>query len=252
MIDNRRHRAVKFARTSFLGALVAILFGTVTTRVSAQEPDEFNAEEVVKKINEDLEKILKDMSTLSGAGAAETGERVVENIDKLLEQMQKSQGDVVKNIDELIKNIKTSPSGSGGSGQQQSQKKPQKSGKQGSKQQVDRNQAEGQKDRKEGGQKKEDEKKQGGSEPKPGEEKKDGEGDPESAEKSDGEKSQSREGRRMKDRNPEKVDHNQVLEAWGFYPNEVKQKLIEGNFRDFFPNYEREISEYLKSLNKKK
>lgn len=237
---------------SLAGVFAFFLASLVVAPLAAQQgPEEERAKELVRQINEDLEQIIKDLSTLSGRQGAEAGDRVVENIEKLLEGLSGNQSDVVKNIDELVKQIKTKSGGSGESNSNQPPKdgKPQgqKSGKQPKNgRKSDKNKGEGDKER--GGQKPEE---KGGEKESQGKPEKQGDGDPEGGENPKDPK-QARSGRKPRDKDPEINKQDPILDAWGFLPDEMRQKLIEGNFRDYFPNYEREIGEYLKSLQKKR
>ena len=218
--------------------IAAVLCLTAPTVQAQDEP--FDPREAVKKISEGFDTILESLNEMSATDASTSGDEVVDNIDKLLDSMKTAQDDVVKNIDNLIRNQeqqKSNSSSSSGSSKGQpkqgSSNKPQ--GNQDGGKKRDRNQSEGEGE-KSGGQKKEEDGQ------KPGED-----GEPQ-GEKSTEKSEQTNDGRRPSDK-PKEV-YRQILEAggWGYLPDEMKQRLIESNFRDWFPDYDREIRDYLKSL----
>lgn len=221
-------------RTTVLIAALAFVL-TTSQSLSAQEGEEFDPRAVIKQINKDFETILQSMSGLTGTSSAEEQRRVVEQIDELIDSMQKSQGDVVNRIEELIKNMKQSQSSSQSSSNQQRQNKNKNQKQRGNQQRRDRNQGPQNKER--AGQPK--------NQPR-------GENEPRDSSEESGTPEQSRRGRK-----PPKSDeelYRQILEQgqWGDLPPEARQKLINTNFRDWFPDYEREIGLYLKSLSRKR
>lgn len=219
--------------------LIAAVLCLSAPAVQAQD-EPFDPREAVKKISEGFDTILESLNEMSATDASVSGSEVVDNIDKLLDSMKAAQDDVVKNIDDLIRNQKrqnsNSSSSSGSSkGQPKQGSSGQPQGKQGGGKKRDRNQSDGE-GKKPGDQKKEEAGK------KPGED-----GEPQ-GEKSTEKSEQTNGGRRPSDK-PQEV-YRQILEAggWGYLPDEMKQRLIESNFRDWFPDYDREIRDYLKSL----
>ena len=199
----------------------------------AQEGEEFDPRKVIKEIQEDLSSLVDEYAALSsGKSVGESGKRIVDNIDKLLEGIQNSQDRIVDNIDEIIKQKKKSSSSSSSSSQQQQQQQQQ----QGKPQSRDRNQQ--QKDRQRN-------QRQQGKKP-------DGEQQPKGSEHESQRPEQSKGGRKAPGSKEERVPFVDDANRWGLLPPETRQLLIENNFREYFPDYQREISDYLRSLNRKK
>ncbi|MFT7618628.1 MAG: hypothetical protein ACI97A_002275 [Planctomycetota bacterium] len=213
-------------------ALIAVVVLPVVS--FAQDEGEFDPKKAVKEIKEDLDSVLEDLSSLNGGEVdPEKGKDIVNQMDELLKQMKGSQSRIVDNIDNLIKNMKKNPSGSPSQGEQDKKKKDQK--------------------------KKEQEKRDRNEKPKDGErdEPKDQKGNkPQGEQKPDGQDPQKdpKQGKQKK-KAPEsgvkKVPVTQDSENWGNLPAETRQLLIEKNFRDYFPDYHKEINDYLKSLKRK-
>ena len=218
--------------------LLLVAFAAPASLAQEETEEEFDPKKVVKQIQEDLDSIIESMAELSGQVSSERGKKVVENIDKLLEGMQGAQSSVVGQIDKLIDNLKMQQSrqnSSSGGGQQQN-----KSGKGKGKNQQrpqsrrDRNQREGERQRE-----------QNGSKPQ-----KDGK-DPKSGQESSGTPKQ-KQGDKSPDSQAKNANLPRQAGEWGFLPPEMRQALIENNFREYFPNYEKEIRDYLKSLNRRR
>ncbi|MCA9320011.1 MAG: hypothetical protein KDB53_04715 [Planctomycetes bacterium] len=206
----------------------------------AQGAPDDESKKIVQQIQKDLESLVDEYAKLSGNDSlAETGERVKNNIDKLLDGLDQQQNRVMSNIDQLIEQQKQqSSSSSGGEGQSKGQSKPQSKGEKRDRNQEPKDGKDG-KDGKQGGEKK--------PQPKPGQ------SDPKSGEKSGQDPEQANNGRKTPGGEAEqRIDVVDDSLYWAGLPPETKQFLIENNFREYFPDYEREISEYLKSLNRKK
>ena len=214
---------------------LAVLALTIVTSAPllAQEEEKFDRAEAIKKIKTDLDKAVETLAELSGTGLnGEAGKRAVENIDKLLDGMQSSQGQIVDNIDQLIRNMKQSKSKSKGKGKESKSSKSKPKNNQ-SQQKRNRNQ------------KPQDKKREGKKDqPKNGEK-------PEGGEE-DKEPKQGKQPRKAPGADEEKVPIIDDSQAWGMLPPEVRQLLIENNFRDYFPDYQKEIADYLKSLNRRR
>lgn len=229
-------------RMSYIPALLlawAALFALalpLPAQDGGEEPDE---REIVKQIKKDLDTLVEDLAKIATGGAVEKGDRVVENIDKLLKDMGGSGDRVVDNIDELLKQMKmqqSQSSGGGGQGQQQSKSGQ---GQQRPSQRRDRNQKgeQGQKDGPQEGQQPQQPNGEG-DQPKGGEDTRD--------------PKQGKDPRKPPESQEERVPFLDDREVWGTLPPEVKQILIESSYREYYPEYERDISEYLKSLNRRR
>lgn len=227
---------MKSITTFAIAAVFAFALPLAAQDGGEEGPDE---REIVKQIKKDLDTLVEDLAKLASGETSGDGERVVDNIDKLLEGMGGSGDRVVGNIDELLKKMKKQQSqSSGGGGGGKSNPKP------GGKQQQpgkrrDRNQ-QGEKGQK-------DEPQQG---KKPGE-KPDGQGEPKGGDDERTPK-QGKDPRKPPESAQERVPFLDDREVWGTLPPEVRQILIESSYRDYFPEYEREISEYMKSLNRRR
>ncbi len=217
-------------------ALFVILSGSPV--LVAQDDDSFDQKKAIKQIKADLDKVLQDLSSLSSDKVdPKTGKHAVDQMDELLKNMKNSQGRIVTNIDDLIKNMKMDPSSSPSDQPNDSQQKSQQQKKDKNKQDKrDRNKKpeESKRDQKEN---------QDGKKPKG--KKKPGADDQEKKKNKNGKVPQKPE-----DSGEEKIPVIQDSESWGHLPSEVRQLLIEKNYRDYFPNYGDEISDYLKSLKK--
>ncbi|MEZ6195705.1 MAG: hypothetical protein R3F20_08245 [Planctomycetota bacterium] len=252
-------------------ALLATLFASP---LRAQE-EEFDPREAIKKIQKELDQIVENLAELSSRKIdPEAGDRVVSDIDELLRDLSSSQAGVVQNIDEILAKMKSRESKNSSSNSSQSQSQSQsnsqsqsgsssqsgsESGSRGGSKPQDRN-AGGRRDRNEGNQGR----KEGQGQPqgkKPGEEPggkpeseggkpQGGEGDPKGGENAQ-DNQQSNSGRKAPGSGSERVDPEFDRQGWGYLPSEVRQLLIEKNFRDYFPDYDREIADYLKSINKR-
>ncbi len=227
---------------------MALTFLVFALSAQAQDEADFDPRAAIKQIKKDLDTIVEDLAELSGSNLdSEKGERVVENIDKLLQGMQESQDRVVSSFDDLIQKMKSkkskSSSSSSSKGKQQSNSKGSKSKgkspKKGSRR--DRN-----KERQSGKGKPESKgEEEKGS--KPGED-----GEPKDSQQGDGDLRNTKTGRKSPKSGREETPVQIDAKGWGHLPAEVRQLLIDKNFRDYFPDYEREISDYLKSLNRRK
>ena len=221
------------ALTTATLAIMALAISTPT--VGAQDEGEIDPREIVKQIQKDLDELVDSYAKLAGDESG-AGEKVVENIDKLLEGLDANQKDVVKSIDELLKNMKQSQSSSGGGGGQSSSSKGK--GKNGKPKARDRN--------------KDPNEKPGQGKPKPKGKKPDGGKKPNGPEKSQDRPGQKKSGQRPPGSKKEKVPFIDDRVSWGKLPPETQQLLIENNFRDYFPDYDKAISDYLKSLNRRR
>lgn len=216
-------------------ALIAIVVMPLYS--AAQDEGQFDPKKAVKQIKDDLESVLEDLSSLNGGEVdPKKGKEIVDQMDELLKQMKGSQDRIVDNIDQLIKNMKKNPSGSP-SQKQQDQKPKQDQKPQKSQDKRDRNQKpkDGERDQPKD---KKGEKPEGQSKP----------GDQESQKKP----KQGTQKKKAPDSGVEKVPFTPDTEQWGNLPAETRQLLIEKNFRNFFPDYHKEINDYLKSLNRKR
>ncbi len=228
------------AKMLIITAAIAVLVSPVT---SAQD-EPFDPREAVKKISEGFDAVLESLNEMSTSEAQENGEEIVEDIDSLLESMKGAQDDIVNNIDELIRNQKlqssNSSSSSGSSSQQQ--QKPNQSGKPQNQQnggkQRDRNQEDG--ENQTPGEKDGEPKNEPGGKP--------GEGGEPKGQETGQKPEQGKNGRKPHEK-PTEI-YRQILAAggWGYLTVAMSQRLIESNFRDWFPDYDREIRDYLKSL----
>lgn len=260
-------------RQPLLACLITCAFVLGLGPSAFAQEEEFDPRKAVEEIQKDLDAIVEGLAELGTKTVnPEAGERVVENVDKLLEDLQKSQSRVVNNIDSVLKNMKSSKSSSSSSSSSSSQSQSQsqsQSGQQSGQQRPsgrqDRNQGrEGRRENQSGNQPQGSQKPQGGKPEEEGSEGeqggKDGEQEGQKPEGSQGKpkggenqkSSQSKAGRQAPGSGRDVVAPLRDREGWGYLPNEVRQLLIEKNFRDYFPDYEREISDYLKSLNKRR
>ena len=235
MSDHTRRLTALFAAW----AAIFLLALPASAQDGGEEPDE---RETVKQIKKDLDTLVEDLAKIATGGAAEKGDRVVDNIDKLLKNMGGSGGSgdrVVDNIDELLKQMKMQQSQSGGGGGQGQQKPKPGEGQQRPSQRRDRNQK---------GEQGQDGPKDGQQQQK----KPDGEGDQPTAGDDTRDPKQGKNPRKPPGSREERVPFLDDREVWGTLPPEVKQILIESSYREYYPEYERDISEYLKSLNRRR
>ncbi len=218
--------------------LAVMALAAATPTVWAQDEAEVDPREIVKEIQKDLDELVDSYAKLAG-DESKAGEKVVENIDKLLEGLDANQKDVINSINELLKNInQNQSSSSGGGGSQNSSSKGKGKGKNSKPRARDRN-----KDPKE---------KPGQGKPKPKGKKNDGSRKPDGPEKSRDQAGQKKDGKRPPGQREEKVPFIDDRVSWGKLPPETQQLLIENNFRDYFPDYDKAISDYLKSLNRRR
>lgn len=190
---------------------------------------------IVKQIKEDLDTLVEDLARLSTGEGKDEGDRVVKNIDELLEGMGGSGDRIVSNIDELLAKMKKQSSSSSGGGGGKS--KPSGQRKQRPGQRRDRNQ-QGEKDQHDQPHGKKPDEQDGNSKPNGGEDER--------------MPKQGKDPRKPPESDEERVPFLDDREVWGTLPPEVRQILIESSYRDYFPEYEREISDYLKSLNRRR
>ncbi len=217
-------------------ALAILVLAGAAPIARAQDETEIDPREIVKEIQKDLDELVDAYAKLAGDDSA-AGEKVVTNIDKLLEGLDSNQKDVIKSINELLKNMKQNESSSGGGGGQSSSSKGK--GKSGGKPKArDRN-----KDPKE---------KPGQGKPQQKGKKPSGNQQPDGPEKSQDRPGQKKSGQRPPNSGEEKIPFIDDRVSWGKLPPETQQLLIENNFRDYFPDYDKAISDYLKSLNRRR
>ncbi|MCB9831315.1 MAG: hypothetical protein H6807_02490 [Planctomycetes bacterium] len=220
--------------------LVLALFALLVPATRGLAQEEFDPREAIKEIKKDMARLREDFARLQGDTSTEKAERVIENIDKLLEGLQNSQSGVIGKIDELIRNQKLQDSSSSSSqdpqqGKQKSQGNQGKGQKQPKPQSRDHNQKPGDQKR---------------DEPQDGESKEPG--DQPTGKENHDKPEQSERNLKQPDSGTEVVPVIQDAEVWGRLPPEVRQLLIERNYRDYYPNYEKEIADYLKALNRKR
>lgn len=265
-------------RTGF-GALLLAAFACCALPCRAQEADgaEVDPAELMRQIRRNLMKIEDELHRVKSAAAGEASEAVRKDMDKLAETLKRRQEQVTKDIDEIIKQMKAQEGG-GGSSSSESDSPPPK-GSQGKKpSSKNRNKSEGGKDDKSQGDKKQGDKGEGGKEQGDKEGGKDGKpekggdgegskpeggkpepngGDPKDGPPGNGRENNAGKGGAQENRdgaNPKqpagrKVVQVQINEIWGRLPAEQRQKLVDRNFKDYTPEYEDEIREYLRRTN---
>lgn len=234
-------------------------------------------QELMRQIRRNLVKIEDELQKVRAESAATADAAAKKDLDRLIDLLRRRQEQVTKDIDEIIKQMK-SQEGGGGSSSSESDSPPPK-GSQGKKpSSKNRNKSEGGKDDKSQGDKKRGDKSEGGKEqgdkeggkdgkPEKGE---DGEGskpeggkpepnggDPKDGPPGSGRENNAQKGGAQENRdgaNPKqpagrKVVQVQINEIWGRLPAEQRQKLVDRNFKDYTPEYEDEIREYLRRTN---
>ena len=215
-----------------MGFAALLLCGTALRAQEPAEP-EIDPGELLRQIQRNMEAVEKGLDELATEDAVAAGKRTVESINKAIEEMKNSGQQVTKDIDTIIKQMKSSGGGGGGGGGGQSSGK---GGQQGRNSGKERGSA---KDR---------------NKPEPGSEK-NGEGQkPEAkggAEDNTGKNPQGgrNENGPTRPDDPRERFRQELLEGrWGVLPPELRQRLIERNFREFTPEYQEELRAYFRRL----
>lgn len=219
--------------TTAILAVLAVFAG----KVPAQD-DSVDLNELARQIRRNMVLVEESLTELDAKTARMEGEHVVKNLEELIEesraagsktaeelaellekatQAKRAGRQVVKDIQKLVENMERS---SGGGGKSSGGRQKQKSGQPRAR---DRNQAQNRPPQDQGGRKERD-----GQQNPPG-------------------------GRNVDDQpkqypDPEKVKHPNIEDIWGVLPPELRQRLVNRSFRDFTPEYEREIKAYMRRI----
>ncbi len=187
--------------------------------------EEVDLAELVKQIRRNMVAVEREMDRVEAEAAREDAEAARENLQKLIQGLKGRGDQITSDIDEIIKNIKQS-----GNSQSSSQSSSQ-SGQQKPSQARDRNQRQGQKN---SSQSSSQSRPEGGRD-----ENNTGEDRPGGRNKAGNKKPESRQSR---------ADVNWDSERWGHLPAELRQRLIDRNFKNFTPPYAKELKEYFKRI----
>lgn len=183
--------------------------------------------ELVRQIRRNMLETEKSIDKVETEAASAGDQATREKLDELVEKLKGGGRQITGDIEELIKKIPRSGGGGGGGQSPSSQGDSQSKDQSGSR---DRNQRENPGGQPQGGEQPEGQNQQGGAE---------------------GEGENPRDGRNQRgDRKPE--DRREVVPApddaqrWGFLPEELRQRLLDRNFREFTPEYQRELKNYFR------
>ena len=203
-----------------------ILASLLATVAPAQggEGAEVNVEELVKQIRRNMIAVEREIDRVETEAAAENAKAAKENLEKLISSLKGRSDQIASDIDEMIKNLKQQQGQSSSSSSSKSQKQQSQS------QARDRNKREnrGNKPQDSQGQPRDGSKENNTAADKPG--------------------GRNKSGSKKPEPNKVRVPVNWDAERWGHLPPELRQRLIDRNFKAFTPPYAEELKEYYKKI----
>jgi len=211
-------------------SLLAFL-NVIAPALPAQGGEEVDIKELIKQIRRNMMEVEKEIDRVESEAASDQAARAKENLDKLVESMKGRSDQIASDIDEIIKNMKPGQGKGQGQGQGQSKGKGKSQGKPKSRD-GNRRENEGQRPQNSDGQ------------PRDGSDEDNTEKDQAGGRNKDGNKKP--EPKRVR------VPVNWDEERWGHLPPELRQRLIDRNFKDFTPPYAQELKEYYKKIGRGK
>jgi len=230
---------------------ILFLLSLSQTPLSAQEG--VNVRELARQIHRNMLKVEESLEAADNEAAGAAAKQAARDLKKLIkpkardksstsdQAKQRSQEitrrgqQVVKDIEAIIKAFKSSGGGQGQGRQQQSSGKQKRGQK--SPESRDRNRSERQKGKKPGQQKKKSRKPRGAKE--------------DNRQKNPpGGRNQN--ANRRPPQRKEDARFRNLEGKWGLLPPEKRQRLVDRNFKDFTPEYEREIKAYFKKILKER
>lgn len=210
--------------------LMLLLLAVFAPALVAQEPaePEVNPQELLRQIQRNMEAVEKGLDELATEDAKAAGRRTVDDLNKLIDSLKSSGRQVTSDIDTIIRQMKSSGGGGGGGGGGRSQSKSK-----------DRNQS------KERGSAKDRNKPEPSQQPGGG---KPDSGKPEENTAKDQPGGANGPGN-TRPEDPREKFRQELLEGrWGVLPPELRQRLVERNFREFTPEYQEELRAYFRRL----
>lgn len=212
-------------------SIVLLSLAAFAPSLAAQEPTEpaVNPAELLRQIQRNMEAVEKGLDELATEDAKAAGRRSVEDLNKLIDSLKSGGRQITTDIDTLIREMKSSSSGGGGGG----------GGEKSKSQSKDRNQSKergGAKDR---------------NKPEPSQQP--GGGKPDNGKTEDNTAKDQPGGANgpgnTRPEDPREKFRQELLEGrWGVLPPELRQRLVERNFREFTPEYQEELRAYFRRL----
>lgn len=201
----------------------------------AQEPEQQqqvqgeDAAELVRRIQESMEKIDENLLGASASGARENLEESISNLEKLLEDTQDRSSQVVRDLDTLIRSIKYQQCSSGGGGKPPPQPD---SSEQPENQPRSEQEDEGLQKNKQSQEEADKEEQPDDSRPQEGRGQQDARENPEGPP-------------------PEQVDHPDLSGRWGVLPPKIQQDILNFNIEAFPEKYRKWLESYYKRINRR-
>jgi len=206
--------------------LVALMAMTCVSFLPAQggsEEEQVDIQELVRQIRRNMVDIEKEIDRVEAESSKEASEKAQQNIQKLVDSLKGRGSQITTDIDEIIKNLKANGGGSG------SCNNPSQSKSQGNKPQSrNRNQRQNQGDQPQDGKPQNGQKENNTAEDQPG--------------------GRNQRGKRKSKPEKVKIPVNWDKERWGHLPAELRQLLIDRNFKTIAPTYEQALREYYKRI----
>lgn len=194
-----------------------------------QEAQGEDAADLVRRIQESMEKIDENLLGASAAGARENLEESIRNLEKLLEDTRDRSSQVVRDLDTLIRSIKYRQCSSGGGGkpppQPDSSEQPENQ---------PRSEQEDEELQKNKQSQDEADKEEEPDDSRPRE----GQGQQNARENPEGPP-------------PEQVDHADLSGRWGVLPPKIQQDILNFNIEAFPEKYRKWLESYYKKINRR-
>ena len=205
---------------------LVFLTSLLVPTASAQGGDqgEVNVEELVKQIRRNMVAVEKAIDRVETETATENAESAKEKLDKLVTSLKGRSDQIASDIDEMIKNIKQQQ----GSSSSSSSKSKQQQQSQSQARDRDKRQQQGKQPQDSQGQPKE--------------------GSRENNTAKDKQGGRNKQGNKKPEAGKVRVPVNWDADRWGHLPPELRQRLIDRNFKAFTPPYAQELKEYYKKI----
>lgn len=228
---------MSLSRITLAVGLVALFLPI--TPAQGQDPQAQMAEvqELVRQIRRNMVEAEREVDRTQAEAAKEASDTSKKKIEELIEQLKGRGGQITKDIDEVIEKLPRGGGGGGGGGGQQQQSQ----GSQGQQDQSgsrDRNQRENEG---QDGQQNQNQNQNQNNQQNQGNNDSNGENPNSGA---------NNRGNRPQQPPTENIQAPDDAERWGFLPKELRQRLIDRNYREFTPEYQREIKNYFRRLSK--
>lgn len=185
--------------------------------------------DLIRQIRRNMIETERSIDQVESEATTENATAAKKRLDELLKKLDQGGKQITNDIDEVIKKIPRGGGGGGGGGGQSSSSSGSDSQGQDQSGSKDRNQRDDSGGQPEGESK--------------GQQQQNGGGDSNGENPEGGE---NRPGRRKPEDRTEVVPSPDDAQRWGFLPEELRQRLLDRNFREFTPEYQRELRNYFR------